>query len=71
MSLHWNGHPASVYVLLIVANIDPLFEFLFLDSGVLGGLPMDKGIVGLMIIKELKGVVGLMIITELKGLLDS
>jgi hypothetical protein len=41
MSLHWNGHRASVYVLLLFAKIDPLCEFLFLDSRVFGDLPME------------------------------
>jgi len=41
MSSHWNGHPASVYVLILVAKIDPLCEFLFLDSRVLGCVPVE------------------------------
>ena len=44
MSSHWNGHPASVYALLLVPKIDPLCEFLFLESSVLGGLPNLKGV---------------------------
>lgn len=38
-----------MYALLLVAKIDPLCDFLFLDSRVLGGLPNLKGVVGFMI----------------------
>jgi len=41
MSSHWNSHSADVYVLILVVKINPLCKFLFLDSRVLDGLPME------------------------------